>query len=226
MTQSFEELEKMIQNAPEAGGASFKNFGQLTTKMMIVTWAGPKDKRVPTRTEYVPGVPMPDGANLEIAFSIDVQEFQPTLDFLYERNVSVRASSARAKTSWSEIVKPSLEAVFGKGWLAKLLTESRPYVCALDELQVEPPGKSGKMFNTIKFVAVYKDKAACLAAFEAQKIGNGAPSAGVIPASVVDAVKQIATALGGNVTVLKAALGSDAQYAAYGVDALVAAAGL
>ena len=223
MTQSFEELEKMIDRAPEAGGAAFKNFGKLTIKPMIVVWSGPKEKRAPTRTEYVSGVPVPDGANLEIAFSIDIQEFTPTLEFLYERNVTVRKSSARAKTSWSEIVEPSLRAVFGDHWLAKA---NGSYVCAQDEPQVEPPSKSGKTFNTIKLIAAYKDKAACLAAFEAQKIGNGAPSAGVIPASVVDAVKQIATALGGNVTTLRAALESDAQYKAYGVDALVAAAGL
>ena len=223
MTQSFDELEKMIQNAPEAGGGAFRNYGKLTIKPMIVVWSGPKEKRAPTRTEYVSGVPVPDGANLEIAFSIDIQEFTPTLEFLYERNVTVKKSNARAKTSWSEIVEPSLKATFGDHWLVKA---SGSYVCAQDEPQVEPPGKSGKIYNTIKLVAAYKDKAACLAAFEAQKIGNGAPSVGAIPASVIDAVKQIAGAVGGNVTVLKAALGSDAQYAAYGVDALVAAAGL
>jgi len=223
MTQSFEGLEKMIDHAPEAGGGAFRNYGKLTITPKIVTWAGDKGARVPTRTEYVPGMQVPDGASLEIAFSIDIQEFQPTLEFLYERNVTVRKSSARAKTSWSEIVEPSLRAVFGDHWLAKA---NGSYVCAQDEPQVEPPGKSGKTFNTIKLVAAYKNKADCLAAFEAQKIGNGAPAVGVIPASVVDAVKQIAGAVGGNVTVLRAALGSDAQYAAYGVDALVAAAGL
>ena len=222
MTQSFEELEKMIDRAPEAGGAAFKNFGKLTIKPMIVVWSGPKEKRAPVRTEYVSGAPVPDGANLEIAFSIDIQEFTPTLEFLYERNVTVRKSSARAKTSWSEIVEPSLKSIFGDHWLAKA---NGSYVCAQDEPQVEP-SKSGKTYNTIKLVAAYKDKAACLAAFEAQKQSNGAPAVGTIPAQVIENVKQIATALGGNVTTLKAALGSDAQYAAYGVDALVAAAGL
>jgi len=222
MTQSFEELEKMIDHAPEAGGGAFRNYGKLTITPKIVTWAGDKGARVPTRTEYVPGMQVPDGASLEIAFSIDIQEFQPTLEFLYERNVTVRKSSARAKTSWSEIVEPSLRAVFGDHWLAKA---NGAYICAQDESQIEP-SKSGKIYNTIKLIAAYKDKAACLAAFEAQKASNGAPSVGAIPASVIDAVKQIAGAVGGNVTTLKAALGSDAQYAAYGVDALVAAAGL
>ncbi len=217
---SFDELEKLIDHAPEAGGSAFRNYGKLTVKPQIVTWAGEKGARTATRSEYTGEVP--PGATLELTFSVDIQEFTPTLDFLYERNVTVRKSSARAKTSWSEIVEPSLRAVFGDHWLAKA---SGAYVCAQDEPQVEP-SKSGKMFNTIKLIAAYKDKAACLAAFEAQKIGNGAPAVGAIPASVVDAVKQIATALGGNVTVLRAALGSDAQYAAYGVDALVTAAGL
>src|SRR3972149_12283190 len=114
---------------------------------MIVVWSGPKEKRAPVRTEYVSGAPVPDGANLEIAFSIDIQEFTPTLEFLYERNVTVRKSSARAKTSWSEIVEPSLRAVFGDHWLAKA---NGAYICAQDEPQVEPPGESGQKFNTLK----------------------------------------------------------------------------
>ena len=114
---------------------------------------------------------------VEPTFLVDVQEFNPDLQWQYERRVQIN------DPDWKATVAPSIEAIYGGGSavgdglrdsLSKLVGS---YVEVQDEPQVGDPA-----YNTINFVRVFESRDACYAAYVerfGEPGGDGAGAAGV-----------------------------------------------
>ena len=176
MADFWTTVQSAIDEAPEAGYSQLQ-FGKLTFKPMRVTWkTDAENKRVPDKVELKPGQQLADGESLEFSIVVDTQELNENLQFAYERNIPVKKSKAdrSALTNWSEIVQPSLEAVFGKDWVKKVTAKGfAPYVCVEDVADINKNGKKKTddngnevfhIYRVPKFIAVYKNKEACVAA--------------------------------------------------------------
>lgn len=124
---------------------------------------------------------------MEIRFEVDVQEFNPNLDWTFWVNVPIRGG----KSDWSKVVLPSLQKALGKaktqdlGGLLKYLDGK--YVQVRSVPQLNSPD-----FNTLEFVKVYSSRDDCFADWNArfgegraQTSGVSAPSAPSAPASNV-----------------------------------------
>ncbi len=161
----FDNLDQMIEDAP-AAGRNPVNFGALTVTPMVTVWTTtPEGKRQPTRTPMKETDQLGPGESLELVFNLDIQELQPNLEFTYERNVSVKKSSERLKTDWSEIVLPSLIAVFGKDWRKKVMG-NKYYVEVDDVVNVNhnKSKSSQKLLSVPRILRAFPDAKSCLEA--------------------------------------------------------------
>ena len=188
------QIDELVESAPDAGFASY-SYGKLTVVPHVVTW---EDKKA-TRTPLKKGQKIdPQKETIELEFTVNISEFNPKLEFEYIRGVSIRNSSKRVQTDWSEIVQPSLLSVFGKGWSTAILNQ--PYVEVEDTPQVNGAvsKKTGKAYTTIKFVRVFKNKDECGKAREERygKSNEEAPSSPEIPQEVIEQVKGLIGGLG------------------------------
>src|SRR3990172_5259883 len=151
------DLTNEIENDAPTEGYPNVNYGRVTLSAQIVSWqSGEMVKRNPEK-----GKPLREGEYGQYTFTLDIAEFNPALEWAYERNVDVKKSSPRTQTNWTEIVEPSLIAVFGKEW--KKALSKRPYVLVEDVLDIagKTSKKSGKVLTTIRFLKVFKNKAEC-----------------------------------------------------------------
>ena len=114
-------LADYIDNAPEAGFVPI-NYGPLETTPQVLRWEENSDGvRRPNREPLGKGQNVPEGATLEMGFTVELPDMNPNLEFNYERSIAVRRSSAREKSDWSEIVEPSLVEAFGKDWVKRIV---------------------------------------------------------------------------------------------------------
>jgi len=196
-------LGTLVANAPEAGLAPV-NYGKLTVDAHVLTWNRASDGvSTPERRDLKKGETLSKGQTLELQFSVDIQEFNPNLQFEYLRTVSVQKTSARQKTDWTEIVEPSLIKVFGKNWPAEIA--KHPYVEVEDAPNIMGKvSKSGKTFGVPKFLTKFANAAACQAARE-KRFGTSAAAApaesgdGIPPDGVITQTANLIKGVGATV---------------------------
>lgn len=194
-------LKQYADEAPEAGFAPV-NYGRLTATPMVVTFGKGDDKHAPPeRKPMKDGQTLAQNQQLELKIEVNISELNPSLQFEYERSVAIR-KSGRNKTDWSEIVLPSLIAVFGEDWADAILKS--PYVEVEDVNNVnQTMNKAGtRVLGVPKFLRVFKNKAECVAAREARFGGAGASSGSgsgdvsSVPGEIIEQVKGLAKSVG------------------------------
>jgi hypothetical protein len=216
-------LASAVENAPEAGFVNV-NFGRLTATAQIISW-GAKDPATNKSQKLVrplkPGDSAKEGETTELKFSVNIAEFNPVLTFAYERTVPIKVSSARAKTDWTEIVQPSLIAVFGSNWIK--IIKQQPYVAVEDAVNFNgnTSAKTGKAYGVPKFLATFANSAECKAARDA-RYSSGHSNADAELTAVVEQVKGLISAVG-NVDDVRPLLSAE-PYNKYDADQLLALA--
>ncbi len=191
-------LADYIDNAPEAGFVPI-NYGPLETTPQVLKWEENSDGvRRPNREPLGKGQNVPEGATLEMGFTVELPDMNPNLEFNYERSIAVRRSSAREKSDWSEIVEPSLVAAFGKDWVKRIVGK-KVYVEVEDVPNYNGRvTKAGKVWSVPKFLAAYKDKAQCEKA-RTKRFGqssNSSKGSSDIPDAVVAQVEGLLKSVG------------------------------
>lgn len=180
-----DKIEKLVKSAPVAtAGGNNVNFGPTTFTPIIVRWKGKGQKPDKfTLPEYVKENGLDDVDDIELTpgkesfqlhIDIDVSALNPSLNFHVERDVSVTESNKTSKdpkkhilTSWSEIVEPSLVAVFGDEWYKKIVPNGKKdtpvFFTAAENVDPVEPVKDAeaKVYQMPKFIAVYKTLDEC-----------------------------------------------------------------
>lgn len=204
-TNLVNQMKKQIDEAPEAQPFVNANMGKLTITPYVMNWTEDETgKRMPERKELPEDYELQKGENFELLFSVDIQELNPALQFKYERNVQIRKSNLEVEphilTDWSEIVEPSLLAVFGANWLEAVMKQ--PYVEIEDVPNITgrkgkpKDGKEGKIFGVPKFVHTFKSHSECEAA-HAERFGKASAN-DAIPIEVITKTKGLLASLKGN----------------------------
>lgn len=226
----YDQLDQSAEDAPQAGYGPNLNFGKLSTDANIISWVGPKDSREMQTRPLVKGdkADKDKGEYIRLTFGVNISEFNPSLDWTYEREVDMKVNGPRAKTNWSEIVLPSLLAVFGKDWAKKIAKD--PYVAVedADDINGRTSKKSGKVLSVPKFIAAYKNKAECKQAWEEKyskrNSSNSDTDGEEIPAAVISQVQALVNALPGGAAEALPMLEDNKPYGNYsGVELLTAA---
>jgi hypothetical protein len=177
-----DKIRKMTKDAPKVSAGSNVNYGELTSYPIVVTFHGrgvkpTSQKLVEYAEEHeveVEDVELSDNEQLQIHFSIAVQDLNPSLTFeSVDRDIAVMQSNGKNKADWQEIVEPSLLKVFGPNWAEVLFgkpgKDPKPvYVAAemVDSLRFVKPG--AKSYTTIKFIEKYADRDECIEARDAR----------------------------------------------------------
>ncbi len=185
------------QAEEEAATASGKlNFGKLTIRPRFLAWQDGQPTEIDLSTYQTLDARK---RSLEYNFQVDIQEFKPDLSFTYERKVGV------GSLDWNKILKPSIEAVCGRGstdketLAATLRRLHGAYICAEDVPQTPTKSKPDRVkYNTIKLVTIFESREACHAAWQEKygaaqtSGGNGAAaaSADVPPGYTADSWKK------------------------------------
>lgn len=223
------DLMHMADDAPEAGFAPV-NFGRLTVTPMVVTFGtGDSKHDAPTRAPYKDGQKLASNQQLEFHVEVNISELNPSLQFEYTRDVRIQ-KSGRNKTDWTEIVLPSIVAVFGDDWGDAIM--KGPYVEVEDAPNVNGiVSKKGAVLGVPKFLRVFKNKAECVKAREARFGSAAASSSGStgdkeegdveIPAGVIAQVKSLISSVGEDVA---STMLVGQPFGPYSVEALLAAA--
>lgn len=189
-TSLWDQVKIYVDEAPAAGFIN-TNFGKLTVTPIVVRWEEKDGVRAPIKHALKEGEALKDGESLELKFVVNISELNPSLTFEYERTIQIRNNGSQ-KTDWAEIVLPSLEKVFGKGWASVI--ETQPYVSVEDANNVA--GRSnpnnGKIYQVPRFTARFESKAACEAARELRyhKKDAGEAVAEDDTAPTAEAIKQ------------------------------------
>lgn len=159
------------------------NYGKCTITSRFVQWAD----KVPTEVTAAQFQKLdPKARTQEAIIAVDIQEFNPTLQFTYTRKINVGG------LDWNKIFKPSLFKALGvapnadKAEQAKQLASALrklngAYVCVEDVPQTlskkdREAGLTESKYNTAKLIGVYPDRAACYAAHKST-YGGGANGA-------------------------------------------------
>ena len=184
-------LQQLADEAPEAGFVNF-NYGKLTINPKVVKWTDDGGKRVPVKTDLKAGTALGPQESLELEIFIDIQEFNPELQFTYKKFVPVKKSGT-VLTDWGETVEPSLIAIFGKAWTEKAM--KNPYVEVEDAPVVSGKASDkGKVYSVPKFTRVFATKEECAAAREERYGKKDSSSSSADAPEVeppVETVKQI-----------------------------------
>lgn len=224
MSNFWDKVQELADEAPEAGFPQL-NYGKLTITPMVVTWKGKGQK--PEVNEMAEGQELKDRQTLRLRFTIDVKEFNPSLEFEWYREVDVRKSGKGKDnlTDWSEIVLPSLENVFGKKW-AKSAEGSYVEVEDVPSTRGTYKNVAGeeKQLNTIKFLRKFDNKESCLAARDETYKKRDGSEDGDLPADVVVTCKSLYQSLNQNDEMFKTVAASDDRLKNYDVEILLAAA--
>lgn len=183
-------FDAMNKAADAAEAAQFRsNFGKLTisdVRYMKFTrdesgW-GVEDISL---EEYLT---LKRGSGMEVTLCVDIQEFNPSLDFNYERRVRV------GSPDWRKTFASSVEAVLGKGCMSKANRQGtlKGLVGSYVETHDVPqqPAKNdghinqatGEPYRTIKIARVFDTREACYEAYVerfgqvGEKVATGNPS--------------------------------------------------
>lgn len=220
-----DKVQKYSEEAPVAGFVNV-NYGKLTTAVNVLSWKEVDGIRAPVRVPFQEQE-VGKGENLELTFTIGIDELNPKLDFKYERNVLIRKSSedGKFKSDWSEVVLPSLEKVFGKEWAKVITAKGGVYVAAEHCDSVIAPKEGKKNYGVPKFIAKFKGLTDCKAARN-ERYGNkeDASEAIGIPAAVVEQANSLLKSLGNNMEQFKKML-EGKPFGNYDPDAIIAEMG-
>jgi len=223
-TFDLDAINEAITNAPDAGFVN-QNYGKLTMYPKIVSWGKPgaDGKKEKHERPMKSGDKAGPGESIEMFFHVDIAEFNPALNFAYERNVAIRKSTAKDKSDWTEIVEPSLVAVFGADWLKQAV--ARPYVCIEDVANCNgaTSKKSGKVLTVPKVIARYANAVECKAARDAKYSPSGEDAANAELQAVVDQVRGLLDAMGGEVEAVRGLL-TNPPYNKFDAEQLLALA--
>lgn len=254
----MDKVKKLVEEAPVASGGVNVNFGPMTVTPIIVDWENRQPDGKPGKTElaeYMRARGLKDSDPLELGsresfqllFDIDVTELNPALGFHYEREVEVKESNINERkpdksvlTAWTEIVHPSLIAVFGANWYEKLLPNGKKaapvvYVAA-ESVESPAPRKEGKKVATVpKFIASYKTLDECRAARDERypprdEEGTGVPveegdeDDGEFPEDVLEQVRTLYDSLRKNRKQTLKVLEGHPEFSEYEAEKLLDAA--
>jgi hypothetical protein len=138
-------------------------YGKLTVAPRYVKWIPQDGTRKPQEISPAVYRDTPDRQrSLEVVFSVEIQEFNPALDWTYERNVSVGSAD------WHRILKPSVEELTGEGsmdaeHMGATLGQLRGKYVAIADVPQTKVRDDGKVFRTAKFVKIFDGRDACRA---------------------------------------------------------------
>jgi len=158
MTDFLAKADKAAEQAEQAGSIVFSNFGRLQIELSSYkVWKQlPDDKWTAEEvTEDVYNVTADNMKFMEINFTVMISEMNHELEWEYTRRVSI----TKGKSDWHQIVRPSIDEVFGKG--VPLSSINGKYVEVQDVPQVK-----GDDYKTIKFVRTFDSREACKAAYD------------------------------------------------------------
>lgn len=152
----------ILESAEEEQSAAFERlqFGKLAIAPRYLKWVDVDGKRKPreiTVSEY--GSTPDRQRSLELVFDVNIQEFNPQLEWTYQRKVGVGSQD------WREILKPSVEEVLGEGSMegdqmgATLGQLRGKYVRISDVPQSKIKGD--KIYRTVSLQAVFENRDAC-----------------------------------------------------------------
>ena len=220
MSNFLDQVQKYADEAPEAGFPQLQ-YGKLSITPQVVKWGG---KGVaPVVTEMAEGQELKERETLRLRFRIDIQEFNPALEFEWYRDVDVRKSGKgiENQTDWSETVQPSLEKVFGKKW-ATGADGSYVEVEDVPSVRGTYTNKNGevKQLNTVKFLRKFKDKDECLAARNETYKKQGDEVSG-LPANVVEQCKSLYKSVNNDDEMFKNIVAQSDELKNYDVEALL-----
>lgn len=247
-------LDEIINNAPTAGFGPRVQYGKITLSI-IVNKFNKNTSKYDTRP-YKSGERLKEGEYFQFTFESDMSEINDALTNPYKRRVDVRRSSNKGKegevlTDWSEIVEPSLLAVFGKDWYKTMLTKG-VYAEWEDANTVEIDRKTKKLkgfyrqdkatkeyildeagnqiylVNSVpRFLRSFKSKAECQAAHDERYTKKEDAMAfgddGKIPDEVINTVVGLLQAVDGQNAI--DILTENAPYNLYDLTELLTAAG-
>lgn len=192
-------VQEAADNAKEAGYSNV-NFGRLIATPRVLHWETLNEARTPVREDYKKGYVLKEDETLEITFTVMISELNPQLSFEYERTISVR-KSGKVKTDWTEIVQPSLVAIFGKNWGTML--EAQPYVSVEDVPNIAGATTKkdpSKVWGVPKFLQAFKTKEECIAAmgerYKSRAGANGATAEVQVPEKVIKQVRGLVDSVG------------------------------
>ena len=179
MVQNQDQFNIFLEVAGEVAATAEQaqervNYGKLTIDPRFMQWFDTDGSRT---TEDVDGdtfrhLPKRE-RSVELRFNIDIQEFNPDLEFTYDRKVMI------GSTDWHKIFKPGAELVFGKGAVnEKNLGETinglqSKYVCIADVLQAPTKKNPDPEYKTMKLLQVFESREACYAAHQERFGGSG-----------------------------------------------------
>jgi len=167
-------LQDLEQEAQAAEAFSVRiNYGKLTVKPSRHThWQDINGVRTPVEVtvEQFRQLSTRD-RTLELEFSVDIKEFNPTLEFEYTRRVNVSGGN----TDWNKIVQPSLAKLLDKNTMKSYVKVMNTINGKYVEVQDVPQIK-GEDFNTIKFLRIFPDRGECFKAW-GERFGKDATSA-------------------------------------------------
>lgn len=221
-----DKIKQAVDEAPSAGFVNV-NYGRLISAVNVVTWTGKKgEDRKAVRVPFTDDYELKKGENLELTFTIKISEINPKLEFDYERNVLIQKSSddGKFKTDWTEMVEPSLVAIFGADWPKVITGKKAIYVAAehVDSLRLPKEGK--KNYGVPKFIQKFASLEECKAARDARygaAVVDDTDDALGIPDTVVAQAKSLLQSLGGKMDTLKTMLASK-PFGDYDPDAIIA----
>jgi hypothetical protein len=167
------------------------NFGKCDITPRYVQWVAAGESRIPEEITGTQFAALPrNERSLELVFEVNIQEFQPTLEFQYERKVMV------GNADWWSITVPALEKMFGKGCTkdanlsATVGKLQGQYIQANDVLQAKTKRRPDPEYNTIQFVKVFESREACYAAWS-ERFGGGENGSAPAPVAVAEAALPV-----------------------------------
>lgn len=125
----FDLLNEQINNAPTAGFGPSVTFGKCLLKVQVISWDRSSGSPVIVEKDWDGASKLKDGENFRMVFTINVKEFNPSLEKDWVRKIDVKKSgrksdgtkNPKALTDWEETVLPSLLKVIGPDYAKKLL---------------------------------------------------------------------------------------------------------
>lgn len=175
-------LQDFEQEAQAADAFSVRvNYGKLTIKPSRHThWQDVDGVRTPVvvTKEQFRQLSTRD-RTLELEFSVDIKEFNPTLEFDYARRVNISGGN----TDWGKIVQPSLAKLLDKDTMKSYVKVVNAINGKYVEVQDVPQVKD-ENFNTIKFLRIFADRGECFKAW-GERFAKDAPVPAAAPAQPV-----------------------------------------
>lgn len=185
---AIDEFELMAeQDENSTIGLPKLNFGKCTITSRFIQWQdNAEGGRSPVEVTAAQFQKLdPKTRTQEAVIAVDIQEFNPGLQFTYSRKVNVGG------LDWNKIFKPSLFKVLGvkanedkaaqaKQLGAALRKLNGAYVGIEDVPQTPTKKQPDSKYNTAKLVTVYADRAECYGAWKSVYGGASTNGAGEV----------------------------------------------